>query len=853
MHYVSKRQGFLSSPGHRLKASSTTVLITDIPRELCTVEALAALYDDFPGGIRRIWLNRNFEALVQKEAARTTFETFLEDAETNLVRRAVKQERKMARRKDQATQTKRNSTSEEGRKECFGNDRNVALGVDPESELGRATGQTANIAPADIGACNRDLGYDLETKAAWTSYCHPKQRQKMRIPKGNHQSAFKIPLIGRLFSAKVDTIYYCRRQLARLNREIEADIERPDSFPQTRSAFIQFQSQKAAHMACQTTADFMPRQMTNRTVEISPGDINWANLSLTWKGRYLRLVVFLLLFLILILAFGVISVFTGVLSRVSTLAGSTSWLRWVEALPSWLLSFIQGTLPPVIQVILLSGPLPIILRALTNSTKGSTTGSQGERALQLWYFIFLLFELFIIPTISSGLTTLVQQILHNPTGTSIPRILATNLPTAANYYFSFLIVQSLSISASSILQTIRLLNYYVFGSVNTPDSVYNKFTWTNRTRIGSNIPWYTLFAVVGLVYSIIAPLMLIFVIITFSLFWIVIKNNVLYVVRTGNVDGGGLFFPGAINQLFTGLYFMEICLIGLFFLVRDVQGNVACESQGIIMAVALILTVGYQIWLNMSFSSLFTYAPLRLEGDHTKRDREYEMERLTSKAPNAGHASDTTMDNNEKICASHTNTEAAVRAAASDKEQGLASEERAFPQPPRDDTGASFRADDIQIQQRRDGQSAKHILARLNRPLDETRFVELESHLTQAERRAGNVLVPRRKDVEWQMMNDPISQIIMQHNDELEDLDIEERDMLISVAFTHPVLRAARPSVWIPRDELGVSDDEVKRTRELSEDVRIENRGAFFDRNMKVEVSKPPPDMSEFALVMAEL
>jgi hypothetical protein len=93
----------------------------------------------------------------------------------------------------------------------------------------------------------------------------------------------------------------------------------------------------------------------------------------------------------------------------------------------------------------------------------------------------------------------------------------------------------------------------------------------------------------------------------------------------------------------------------------------------------------------------------------------------------------------------------------------------------------------------------------------------------------------------------------MQHNDELEDLTSEERDMLVSVAFTHPVLREPKPSVWIPRDDAAVSDDEVRRTRELSRDIAIDNRGAFFNRKLKVKVVKPPPDMSEFALVMAEL
>lgn len=52
---------------------------------------------------------------------------------------------------------------------------------------------------------------------------------------------------------------------------------------------------------------------------------------------------------------------------------------------------------------------------------------------------------------------------------------------------------------------------------------------------------------------------------------------------------------------------------------------------------------------------------------------------------------------------------------------------------------------------------------------------------------------------------------------------------------------------------MGVSDNEVRRTRELSGDVVIDNRGAYFDRRLKVQVDKPPPDMSEFAIIMTGL
>lgn len=480
-HYIAKRQEYISSVGHRLKASSTTVLIQDIPEDLCNEEALEELYGDFPGGIRRIWINRDYTILVNKDKLRKYYENLLETAETDLLRKVAKQSRK-------AKSHQRRQPTQEASEQ-------VAPHVQSEED-GASHPARPEVGPATPAACRRDLEYDLETKAAWTRFLTPKQRETTRIPKVGHTAAAKIPLIGRFFTTKVDTIYYCRREVARLNKEIRIDAQTPDAYSKNLSAFVQFNSQKAAHLACQSVGDIAPRHMKRRMVEISPGDINWPSLNLSWRARYLRVVGFLVIFAILLFAFGLISVFTGILSRISTLSGSTSWLKWIGSLPPWLLSFIQGTLPPVIQVVVLSGPLPILLRLMTNRTRGATTGQEGERSLQLWYFIFLIFELFIIPTISSGLTSIVTELIRTPT--SVPNILATNLPTAANYYFSFLILQALSLSATSILQTIRLFKFYVIGHVNTPDSVFQKLSWLNFTRIGSNVPWYTTFAVIGM-------------------------------------------------------------------------------------------------------------------------------------------------------------------------------------------------------------------------------------------------------------------------------------------------------------------------------------------------------------------
>lgn len=65
-----------------------------------------------------------------------------------------------------------------------------------------------------------------------------------------------------------------------------------------------------------------------------------------------------------------------------------------------------------------------------------------------------------------------------------------------------------------------------------------------------------------------------------------------------DLPSSGLFYPTAIRQLLTGVYFMELCLAGLFFLVRDTKNKSACTAQAVIMLVAVVLTAVFHYTLN---------------------------------------------------------------------------------------------------------------------------------------------------------------------------------------------------------------------------------------------------------------
>ncbi len=104
-----------------------------------------------------------------------------------------------------------------------------------------------------------DYTKDKEDQPEWQRWVKPKDRPHHRLALFDWTPSFLpgLPLINK----KVDTIYWCRAELARLNLEIEEDQQHPERYPVMTSAFIQFNNQVAAHMACQAATHHLPKQM----------------------------------------------------------------------------------------------------------------------------------------------------------------------------------------------------------------------------------------------------------------------------------------------------------------------------------------------------------------------------------------------------------------------------------------------------------------------------------------------------------------------------------------------------------------------------------------------------------------
>jgi len=444
IEYIRIRQAYLASPGHRLQAFANTILVTNIPRRFLSIPVLTRLYDVFPGGVRAIWINRDLSELSKKVLERRKIVCTLEAAETKLLRLAMK--------------------STGGRKDH-------------------------DLTKAEMGGSSH--AYVGSEEPLWKRYLGEKDRDYMRLPIFNLTWMPSIPFVG----TKVDTLYHCWQEMARLNNEIDQDQREPERYPLMTSAFIQFNTQEATYMACQSIVRCTPLCFRSQYLEASPVDVKWKNLSKNWWSRYTRTVLVVTSIIALILAWSIPVAFTGLVSQIAYLTALLPWLHWIDTLPAWLFGCIQGVLPQLILIALIT-LLPYVLRIITER-RGLLTEVAVELSLQKYYFTFLFVQVFLTVSLSSSITIVIQEVLHGLDSVSV--VLATNLPKAGNYFFSYLILRCFSVSASSILQVGRLIDWYTLAPImnTTPRQKWEKQTALPQMQWGTLFPIYTNLACIG--------------------------------------------------------------------------------------------------------------------------------------------------------------------------------------------------------------------------------------------------------------------------------------------------------------------------------------------------------------------
>lgn len=411
-----------------------------------------------------------------------------------------------------------------------------------------------------------------------TKWLNPKDRP-------THKLKF---LIGK----KVDTIEYGRQHLAELIPKITAEQDKHwnGNGELVGAVFLEFDTQRRAQDAWQMMQSRKNKpnsKMQARQLGVQPQEVVWGNLRITKPEHAVRWAVATGVISVMIIFFAVPVAFVGLISNINYLAERFSWLSWILDIPQVILGVVTGLLPSVMLAVLMA-LVPIFCRLMAK-VAGYVTYSQIELKTQSWYFVFQVVQVFLVATLASAITSVINEVLINPG--MVLTLLAENLPKASNFYISYFILLGLSSAAGTLLNIGGFVVVVLLGRIlpgKTPRKIFNSLTKLSAPSWGSEFPKWCNLGVIAITYSGIAPLIMGFATVGFVLVYIAFRYNFLYVYET-NIDTKGEAYQKALKQLLTGVYLSEICLIGLFAIAT--AENPQAAGPLAIMCLLLAITI----------------------------------------------------------------------------------------------------------------------------------------------------------------------------------------------------------------------------------------------------------------------
>lgn len=405
---------------------------------------------------------------------------------------------------------------------------------------------------------------------------------------------------GFLFGKKVDTIDYCLQEIPPLNRKIK---HLQKTYRQSRpknTIFVEFENQYYTQVALQTTVHNTPFKMSSKFSGFNRDDIVWENLRLFWWESIVRKLIAVAAITAVVILWAIPVTFVGVISNIDYLIKKLPWLSFINRIPPDLRGVVTGLLPTILLAILMYA-LPVFMRTMAQIS-GCPTKQSIELYTQMSYFSFQFINGFLVTTISSSVTSTITRLIDKPD--EVLNILSEGLPKSSNFFISYSILQGLSITGGSLFQVVGLFLYYILGRLldNTVRKKWNRFSSLGSMAWGTTFPIFTNLACITLSYGIISPLILGFSSIAFFLVYIAYCYNLTYVFTEGP-DARGSHYPRALFQTFTGIYVGQICLLGLFVVGKG-WGPIVIQMIG------LFFTLFCHLNLKSAYHDLIKIVPI---------------------------------------------------------------------------------------------------------------------------------------------------------------------------------------------------------------------------------------------------
>ncbi|KAF5189731.1 Csc1-like protein [Thalictrum thalictroides] len=404
-----------------------------------------------------------------------------------------------------------------------------------------------------------------------------------------------------LWGKTVDAIDYYTTEIEKLSKEEAEEREKVISDPKAimPAAFVSFRSRWGAAVCAQT------QQSSNPTLWLTewapePRDVYWSNLAIPFVSITVRrLIIAVLLFFLTF--FFMIPI--AIVQSVANMDGIEKVLPFLKPLieKKAVKAVIQGFLPGIALKIFLI-ILPTILMTMSK-VEGHTSLSSLDRRSAGKYHLFVLVNVFL----GSIVTGTAFQQLHtfmNQSATDIPKTIGVSIPMKATFFITYIMVDGWAGIAGEILRLVPLIIFHLKNTF---------LVKTERDReeamdpgsidFASSEPRIQLYFLVGLVYAVVTPVLLPFIVVFFGFSYMVFRHQIINVYNQ-KYESGASFWPDVHRRVLIGLIIAQLLLMGLMS-TKD-----AAQSTPLLIALP-VLTIWFHRLCKGRFESAFVKFPLQ--------------------------------------------------------------------------------------------------------------------------------------------------------------------------------------------------------------------------------------------------
>ncbi|OMO50896.1 hypothetical protein CCACVL1_30164 [Corchorus capsularis] len=371
------------------------------------------------------------------------------------------------------------------------------------------------------------------------------------------------------------------------------------------AAFVFFRTRYAAVVAAQVLQSPNPMLWVTELAP-EPHDVYWSNLSIPYKQVWLRKITILLgaiVFMVLFIA--PVTVVQG-LTQLDQLSHTFPFLKGILK-KKYVNQVVTGYLPSVVLMLFMYAVPPTMM--LFSTMEGNISRSERKRSACIKVLNFTIWNVFFGNVLSGSI---IRQLNVFSSVRDIPVQLAKAVPTQATFFTTYVLTSGWASLACELIQLFPLLcnvfRKFILRTREEPSS------WALTFPYHTEIPRLLLFGLIGFTCSVLAPLILPFLLAYFFLAFLVYRNQILHVYIT-KYQSGGQFWPIVHNTTIFSMVLTQIIALGVFGIKKSPV------ASGFTIPL-IFLTLLFNEYCRKRFSPVFRRSPAQVLIEMDRQDEQ---------------------------------------------------------------------------------------------------------------------------------------------------------------------------------------------------------------------------------------